>query len=47
MPSALGISVVVVKDESVLLIFREDIQIWALPGGEVEAGGIDFLDCTG
>ena len=38
MTSSLGVSVVIIKDESVLLILRGDVPVWALPGGAVEAG---------
>ncbi len=38
MPSSLGVSVVIIKDESVLLILRGDFPVWGLPGGAVESG---------
>lgn len=34
----LGVQVVVIKDKQVLLTLREDIPMWCLPGGRVEAG---------
>ena len=37
MPS-LGASAVIVEDGKVLLIKREDFEVWALPGGTVESG---------
>lgn len=37
MPS-LGASVVVVQEGMVLLVQREDFEVWALPGGTVEPG---------
>ena len=38
MPSSLGVSIVILKGESVLLILRGDFPVWGLPGGAVEAG---------
>src|SRR6266851_6390015 len=34
----LGVHVVVVRDNEVLLIKREDFEVWALPGGEIDTG---------
>ena len=34
----IGVSVAVIKDEQVLLIQREDFEVWGLPSGEVEVG---------
>lgn len=34
----LSAHVVVIKDEEILLIQREDFKVWGLPGGQVEAG---------
>ena len=34
----LGVEVVVVKEARILLTLREDIPMWCLPGGGVEAG---------
>lgn len=38
MSESLGVSVVVIQDESVLLILREDFPVWGVPGGAVEVG---------
>lgn len=38
MSESLGSSVVVIKNECVLLILREDFHVWGLPGGAVEIG---------
>ena len=38
MPSSIGVSVVILNDESVLLILRGDFPVWGLPGGVVESG---------
>jgi 8-oxo-dGTP diphosphatase len=36
--SGLGVSVAIIQDGRVLLIKREDFEIWALPGGEIDLG---------
>lgn len=36
--SKLGVTVAVMQGEYILLTKREDLEIWCLPGGEVEAG---------
>jgi len=35
---ALGVNVAIFKDGKVLLIQREDFEVWCLPGGEVDLG---------
>jgi len=35
---ALGVAVAIIEDGKILLIKREDFDVWALPGGGVEAG---------
>ena len=34
----LHVSVVVIKQGQILLIQREDLHVWAIPGGQIEAG---------
>jgi ADP-ribose pyrophosphatase YjhB (NUDIX family) len=37
LPASLGVSVAILKEDSVLLILRGDVPVWCLPGGTVEA----------
>ncbi len=34
----LGVHVAVIRNSEILLIKREDFEVWALPGGEIEVG---------
>lgn len=34
----MGVQVVVMRENAVLLIKREDFEVWGLPGGEIEIG---------
>ena len=34
----LGVAVAILNDNRILLIKREDFEVWALPGGGVDAG---------
>jgi len=36
--AGIGVSVAVIRNDEILLIQREDFEVWALPGGEVEPG---------
>ncbi len=38
MPIDLGASVAIIQAGQILLIQREDFEVWGLPGGQVEAG---------
>ncbi|MCP5099531.1 MAG: NUDIX domain-containing protein, partial [Chloroflexi bacterium] len=35
---SLGAGVVIIDEDKVLLIQREDFEVWALPGGRVDEG---------
>ena len=35
---SVGAGVVIVEDGTVLLVKREDLEVWALPGGGVDEG---------
>ena len=35
---SIGAGVVIVEDGKVLLVKREDLEVWALPGGGVDEG---------
>ena len=34
----IGVNVAVIQNQQILLVQREDFQVWVLPGGEVEEG---------
>ncbi|MHB8625037.1 MAG: NUDIX domain-containing protein [Aggregatilineales bacterium] len=36
--AGIGVNVAVMRDNKVLLIQREDFEVWGLPGGEIESG---------
>ena len=38
MPEVFGAIVVVKRDDDILLVLREDLEVWGLPGGMVEPG---------
>ncbi len=36
--AGIGVTVAVLKDETILLTMREDFEVWCMPGGIVEEG---------
>jgi 8-oxo-dGTP pyrophosphatase MutT (NUDIX family) len=34
----LGVQIAIIQDNQILLIQRSDVQMWGLPGGEIDAG---------
>ena len=36
--AGLGVQIAIIQNEKILLIKREDFEVWGMPGGEIDAG---------